>query len=163
MKQLRATISVALCWALAASTLLAGSPHVDCRCPDGRIKPFCLSIFFQTACCVEDSCCPAQDQHALGKSCCCQSCHPNRSEPSADSGQVRSEGCSKKIVGAQVYPLPDLPRDAGYDLTPHGLAIMPATLLSLAPVHSETRGLSLAVHRPSLSNNLIIVLQHFLI
>src|SRR6516164_8009702 len=113
MMRQRAITSIMGVWATAISTLFAGIPHFDCRCPNGHIKPFCLALLIgKTGCCCEGSCCassPREDGKGLGthaspslaatkKTCCC--CKAHREVAGNNSRtDVRLEklGCQKTL------------------------------------------------------------------
>jgi hypothetical protein len=84
----------------ALLTPLSGAPHVVCRCPDGHLKPFCLSITARksTGCCCGGACCSSGK---VGKCCCCRTCGPGGTRPGArasccDQHQARpGEGLPK--------------------------------------------------------------------
>jgi hypothetical protein len=67
MRRFRKIAGVMMVWATAATTLLAGTPHFDCRCPDGSIKRYCFSSASgESSCCCSGTCSKANDD----KSCC---------------------------------------------------------------------------------------------
>jgi hypothetical protein len=67
MRRFRKIAGVMMVWATAATTLLASTPHFDCRCPDGSIKRYCFSAASgESSCCCSGTCSKAYD----GKSCC---------------------------------------------------------------------------------------------
>lgn len=119
MIRLRAITWAMGIWATAVSTLLAGMPHLQCRCPDGRIKPFCLSILFASTCCDRACCIDAagsQSGHEIQPSpskkscCCCQaSQRPERGE------QIRPRECQKTIVKASIASPSDSVRSSAHD------------------------------------------------
>jgi len=54
-------------WVTAIMTLIAGTPHFVCRCPNGNVKPFCFAVpIGTTGCCCGGACCSSG-----GSSCCC--------------------------------------------------------------------------------------------
>ncbi len=79
MVLVRRTALAGLVWLTAAMTLVAGFPHLDCRCPGGQLKRFCLGSSKGSACCCGGACCSGGDGHR----CCC--CSPRG--PGAKSGQ----------------------------------------------------------------------------
>src|SRR5438046_1023049 len=91
---------------IAIATLIAGSPHIHCRCPDGRVKFFCLSFARQNSCCCAGRCCSAPRQGegcaqlAPHSSCCAPRHEPSRSEtPAADPApRVEAASCLKSLV-----------------------------------------------------------------
>jgi hypothetical protein len=55
-------------WLTALMTLVAGVPHFACRCPDGRVKPFCMGTpSAKSGCCCRGTCCSPSE----GGTCCC--------------------------------------------------------------------------------------------
>ena len=107
-------------WLTAVMTLVAAVPHFDCRCPDGRVKPFCLSIARDASgCCCGATCCSS----AKGGTCCCGahtqassgkaqviSCcnhHPDQKTASSPTGHhaVGHSGCTKTLAQPQVVSI----------------------------------------------------------
>ncbi len=117
MIRLRAIFWAIGVWTTAVSTLLAGLPHLQCHCPDGHIKPFCLSILVPSICC-DRSCCadPAGEPMERGNQestttkpccCCCQAAQQAASRPAE---QIRSLGCQKTLTEAQLVSCSDFGR-----------------------------------------------------
>jgi hypothetical protein len=151
-------------WATVASTLLASTPHVLCRCPDGKIKPFCFSFFApeSSSRCGATSCCSAQDANdgdckaispggpKAGKGCCSslkskQPVHGSTANGCCDqtvqqAGSNRAEGptiartCCQKTLAQS--QVPSLIRS---DSKP--LETSPGISFALAVVSSETAAL----------------------
>lgn len=102
-----------LVWLTAIMTLIAGLPHVDCHCPNGRVKPFCLGFVSGcSSCCCRGSCCSS----VPGGSCCCRT----RTTQSSASGKtspccggehrsgtyaIRSACCVKSLAEAEALAL----------------------------------------------------------
>lgn len=110
---IRRTAWAALIWLTAASTVLAGFPHFDCRCPNGQVKPFCFGFCSKTAgcCCGGTGCsakagCPccrrAGDAPSSGQSRKAACCHQQASGPGKFSAQggldVAGGRCTKTLV-----------------------------------------------------------------
>ena len=94
MRRLRKIAGVMMVWATAATTLLAGTPHYDCRCPDGSIKTFCFgSTSGESSCCCSGACSKAKNR----KSCC-------RKDSSGSRSAAKPACCCKqsKPAGASV-------------------------------------------------------------
>ena len=73
--------------ATSTSTLIAGTPHFDCRCPDGSIKRFCFSSASgESSCCCSSGCSKANND---GKSCC-------RKQPSVSQSPAKPACCCKQ-------------------------------------------------------------------
>jgi hypothetical protein len=109
MAYLRRTALVTLVWLTAASTLLAGLPHFDCVCPNGRRKPVCFNVTDKnTGCCCGGSCCAPDGKAGEGAvqgeergGCCCrgdQDARPNGLRPARNEtgGGPRHEGQAAK-------------------------------------------------------------------
>src|SRR5687767_4870311 len=95
-----------LVWATAATTLLASTPHVRCRCPDGSLKPVCFSFLTSTT----SNCCGQHGHDKEEVPACCQhgDCqngggHAKAPSPHEDedvNGMVRRLECHKSLVQA---------------------------------------------------------------
>lgn len=111
-------------WLTALMTLAAGTPHFECRCPNGRIKPFCLALFSgKTGCCCGGSCCsviPGDEDKALAAAafpssagakktccCCCKAPAENAGSESRTASRFEKVGCRKTLAEAAVaIPVP---------------------------------------------------------
>src|SRR6266404_3334582 len=77
----------------AAMTLVTGTPHVHCQCPNGNIKPFCLSMFSsESGCCCDGACCA----FAPGASCCCHG-------QTADAKHSKKSSCCAQSHGGRSH------------------------------------------------------------
>jgi hypothetical protein len=118
------TVQTGAIWLTAAMTLIAGTPHFVCLCPNGHIKPFCLTLFFDRTCCCNGSCCSAShvidgkdfatrashSAAALKKNCCCCNAHQQiaKDETRTDS-KLGKESCQKTLVeGIVAVPAPSV-------------------------------------------------------
>ncbi|MBX9582359.1 MAG: hypothetical protein K2X87_18815 [Gemmataceae bacterium] len=80
MYLLGATLTKLLATVAAAMTVTAGLPGFQCRCPDGRVKPFCHGIASSpSGCCCADGC----SSGTGGKPCCCAAKKSNVQGPKA--------------------------------------------------------------------------------
>jgi hypothetical protein len=93
MRKLRAVLVHCVVWLTAATTLLAGTPHLQCRCPNGLLKPVCFASVNVEACCC---CGVVQDQDDEAPPSCCQSTHAKATE--AAGATFRPSGCQKTLV-----------------------------------------------------------------
>ncbi len=85
-------------WLTAVMTLVAAVPHFDCRCPDGRVKPFCLGIARDASgCCCGGTCCSSNK----GGTCCCAS------HKQASSGETRVTSCCNHHQDRKTSRSPD--------------------------------------------------------
>lgn len=62
-----AILKTGLVWMTALATLLAGTPHLLCRCPDGTLKPFCLAHVVQSKPCCQQK---PGGTHETTPTCC---------------------------------------------------------------------------------------------
>jgi hypothetical protein len=172
MASFRRVVRVAHVWLTASLTLFAGLPHVSCRCPDGHVKPFCLSFITRTTgCCGRDTCCSASRQEeAPGpgspsggpekKSCCC---HATRGTDSGPAGKARlgSQGCRRTL--AETAPaIPGTEPTSGDHLAVGPFVPVPSTHLPLLPPAADAPR-SWQSYRLPPPTDLVVTLQHFLI
>ncbi len=102
-------------WLTAIMMLIAGTPHFDCRCPNGNIKHICLSLFSgKSGCCCEGSCCSAirgddakdltdhpSPSAAVAKAgCCCKGRQENARDESQTDARLGKAGCQKTLAKA---------------------------------------------------------------
>jgi hypothetical protein len=114
MRWLRRTSLSVLVWLAAAMTVLAGVPHCSCRCPDGRVKPFCFgSTAKKGGCCCDGECCCAK----AGTACCCKK---SASEPQGatalccgQQGEAAGSCCGHHDQPAPNIPAKDEPALTG--------------------------------------------------
>jgi hypothetical protein len=87
-------------------TLFSGTPHVECLCPDGHIKLFCLSSpSGSSSCCCRGSCCQAGAGEKKPAGCCC--CHGRHARGrTAPGSRVSAPGCRKTLSHAEKATLP---------------------------------------------------------
>lgn len=167
-------------WLTAIMTLVAGTPHFDCRCPNGNVKPFCLALpTGKTGCCCDGSCCaalPGDDGERLApcdspsttaakETCCC--CKPHQANAKGESGakdaRLGKAGCQKTLAQTVVAVSESFVKDSVQALAAHLVA--PA----LAPVRGQDGFGSCEYltdypsHRRPPPTDLVTVLQHFLI
>jgi hypothetical protein len=83
MSHIGSRIMVGLVCGAALMTPVSGMPHFCCRCPNGRVKSFCLGLSFKSTgcCCGGGSCCSGSP---TAKSCCCRK-HAACRAPKEDS------------------------------------------------------------------------------
>lgn len=145
---IRSRFISAVVWLTVSSTLLAGTPHVACQCPDGTVRVFCS----MPAPSVEDS--GKQGEH----SCCKKKTTLQSPVAPEDSGpSVRADTCQKHFVAAQsAVSLRDVVTLEGSPL----LSVTPSTVV--APPVAAAIAHECANHDPP-PRHLVVVLQHFLI
>jgi hypothetical protein len=175
MRWLRKTFLSALVWLTAATTLVAGAPHFTCRCPDGRVKLFCLgSAFKKSGCCCNGECCCAKagtacrctktsapDPKPVKASCCCgRHGEPAPKVRAQTGGSFTASCCTKTLVQPDLstFQYPEEP--ALKDATLAVLLAPQPPVIGAAP--SEPCFFRLEHQRPP-PTDLVIALQHFLI
>lgn len=158
------TLATGIVWLTAASTLFASLPHIECRCPDGRLKVFCFaSLLAPAADCCESACCEQPAPEASEEpTCCCKPAQPASSHDHASpEGQLKRNGCTKQLVQPD---LGGVSYTGATQLKKAELATIDLCATSpsapLAPVSAIIRAHS--DHSPA-PPNLVILLQHFLI
>jgi hypothetical protein len=134
MVALGRTTRAGFVWLTALLTLVAGLPHVQCRCPSGRIKVFCPGDATGGCCATAASCSPPEaccaPTHAAPvredvRSCCCHASAP-ATEIASETG-VAAMRCTKTLPAAAV-PLED-PRQPSWQ--GHSLAPPPTDLVTV--------------------------------
>jgi hypothetical protein len=99
-------------WLTAIMTLIAGMPHFSCLCPDGAVKPLCVSLTADSSgcCCAGGKCCahsrhsetgcckatkPVEAGRSTAKSCCAAKQNHKPAEQSAPRFQAERKCCVK--------------------------------------------------------------------
>jgi hypothetical protein len=112
MRRLRQIAVASLVWATATSMLMASTPFVVCRCPNGDIKPFCfVSTFTKSSSCCNDACCSESGEGCCSKSrpdtkSCCAQKNTSDNDPgkrsdaknSAEGPAFVKASCQKTLV-----------------------------------------------------------------
>lgn len=171
------TIRKALAGMTAVMVLGAGFPHFACQCPNGQIKPYCLSIVTkQNGCCCGGACCSGlptvteSDQDDLAKpsgnqdECACCRGHeqaPPQALPSSYS-QLTTTACLKIWAPsddlAPAPPKTTVPPDVtpGIGLLASSVPVIHLPLLA----HTEIAWQSHQIAPPA---DRVTLFQHFLI
>jgi hypothetical protein len=172
----RATQTGAI-WLTALMTLVAGSPHFDCRCPNGHIKPFCLALLAgKSGCCCEGSCCSASTgddardfaAHSYPsatvprKACCCKAHPENATDESRNAPQLGKVCCQKTIAVAAVGASEPSVKAPVRDLTAHLLVPAPGASMGQDGFGVCDCLFANHYHRPP-PTDLVTVLQRYLI
>src|SRR4051812_9551421 len=74
MRLLGRLASVAVVWLTTIAVAIGGTPHIQCTCPDGRVKLF-FTLSAAKDCRCQGGCCTASP----GKKCVCQKSSEQRS------------------------------------------------------------------------------------
>ncbi len=125
MKGLRKHFQTGSVVLTAIMTLLASSPHLDCLCPNGRIKPFCLVTFSNSFFSRNESCDltgnqPEKDQHPAESCCCCSHhrAHAGEALPVPALPQIGTIPCQKVLA-----PIEAAASSAGSQSVSRGLPV----------------------------------------
>jgi hypothetical protein len=153
MYYVRRALMHLLVWLTAAATLLAGTPHVQCRCPDGTFKPVCFApVGMETCCCCSESGEPEETPPS-----CCQETMKQQQTPQGPT--FGHDGCQRILV--EPSPVTSERTDAP---TQQAVAVAIASVACFQAVtipEPATNPMSSASVLPSL--DLQLVLQHFVI
>ncbi len=169
-----------LVWLTAASTLFASMPHIECRCPDGRLKLICLtSLIAPSACCCNTTCCDETKPvpEAPSQGCCCKrraakpavapAPHAGDPESEAPAGtpQAKRDGCTKRLVqpGLAVITYTEIISTTPLDSALLDLHAPPAPGTTVPAGTVQATSFDSLFHHAPAPPDLVIVLQHFLI
>lgn len=164
-------------WLTAIMTLIAGTPHLVCRCPNGHVKPSCLSLFSGKTSCCGNSCCSASQVDdgkgsaarislsatLIKKNCCCCKAHQeDASDESRTNSKLGKERCQKNLVeGIVAVPAPSVKAPV-QDLTVHLFVPAPETTMAQEGFGACDSSFANHYHWPP-PTDLVTVLQRFLI
>jgi len=94
-------------WLTVASMTLASVPRMDCICPNGRTKIFCIGTRFDSPECSEPTSDEGSEQQSHG--CCCKRVKPAQvqacqfsTQPSTGGPSVQRNGCTKTFVAPTI-------------------------------------------------------------
>ncbi len=157
---------IGLVWLTAVTTLIAGVPQLDCRCPTGQVKSICLGSVSETSeCCCGGTCC-AQRIVPIGQAqegaCCGRHQSQPANGPSGAGYRAERTGCVKTLAQPESAALTQTKTAAGEELIPAPVLVPPAALVYPWPVSGQDRA-SWAVHAPAPPADLVTILQHLLI
>jgi hypothetical protein len=156
---LKKTGVVAIVWLTAVSTLLASLPHIECRCPDGRVKVLCVTALVDPA-----TDCRAELPTELAP-CCCQK-KPSKLadesrpvEEATHQTQIKPTGCTRQLVtpDPQVIAYTEVPTGQHLEVVQLG---SPLPALTVVGPSRSAQPVWFSLPSPP---DLIIALQHFLI
>jgi hypothetical protein len=146
----------------ALLTLLSGTPHLDCLCPDGHLKLFCSSFGSgPSSCCCHGSCCQANAGEKKRAGCCC--CHGRHARGRTTPGsRISAPACRKTLSRSETATLPAQTADESHFTA--ALAV-PALFAALAVPPADAWGCRLSwqsYHQPP-PTDLVIALRHLTI
>jgi hypothetical protein len=162
----------------ALLTPVAGTPHVDCLCPNGHVKLFCLNITScKSGCCCRGMCCPRTQG---GKSCCCRKAtraappdkkanccgihqtRPGEGPPGGGANGAEPPCCTKTLTGSESLALAPKRAAAPDDSYPSG--DLPAALaVAHAPEAGSVFHLFALAHSPGPPADLITLHRRLVI
>lgn len=160
-------------------TLVAGTPHFDCRCPNGNVKPFCLTFLTgKTGCCCEGSCCsefPGEEVETFAahdspsviapkETCCCCKAHQEKAgDESRTASRFGKACCQKSLAVMAVAVLEPSVKVSVQDLTAHLFVPAPEAMMEHDGFGSCDCLSAYHYHWIPPPIDLVTVLQHFLI
>jgi len=169
--------ALAVCgWLTAAMTLVAGFPHLECLCPDGHRKAFCLGqVSRSSGCCCGGSCCSSSS----GGGCCCarakteagpqskgRCCARHSSRKiSATPGkhpQVQHPGCSRTVAPAKTWTASSPRTAAAKEGIAKAIFPPPPAPVAAPAVTASGRG-PWQIHLLGPPTDRVILDQHFLL
>jgi len=167
MRALAKMASVAQIHVTAAVMLVAGVPHLHCRCADGTTRLLVAGhALGSSTCCCDRSRVPAQagatEREAKGASCCGK--QPRRhaqASPDAPCG-LHAQGCTKTLARAEMVTVPHSQTVISKDLTPVG-DWTPATPARPSVATAANRQTSPGGQCHAPPGDLVTLLQHLLI
>ena len=178
MRRLRRTSLSLIVWLTAATTLVAQTPHLACRCPNGTIKPFCLGITLGVTgasqrganCCCNGHCC-ARTQRACSccgstrdvPSCCAggNPCQPTHVATGAGS-QVSRACCTRSLAPSPIAPAPSVKTRIAPEHSP-GQMIVFGDAASRLPVIANPHSADWQEHERPPPTDLVVLLLHLVI
>lgn len=163
VRQLYLTLLV---WSTSFTTLLATSPHLDCICPDGSKKPFCLRfVLGESMCCVTPCCEPATEAK------CCK-CQKNKApevvksdfaKGKAGKPAIHKANCEKNLAVSEVVGVQDHSVSHVQSLISFVLdSILPIPEAAVIPLSHSSLGWDDIDSSPP-PNDLVVLFQHYLI
>lgn len=159
-------------WVTAFATLATGFPRLDCRCPDGRLKRFCLSLAASECCCA-GSCCPpvksgnrapgARSPFAHPGDCpaCRHGMRAPEGKPPSKGPAVGVAGCAKTL--AERSPRPNVGATPADDAKAQTKHLLTASVPMYLPAACQPRGNHAGTDAPPPLPDLVILLRHLLI
>jgi hypothetical protein len=147
-------------WLTAVMVLIAGSPYVSCRCPDGHRKLFCFNSPAQlNGCCGDSRCCISPEE----KPPCCRK-HENQDDIRS-SACCRMDGakCSKILTPSALVATNNTPPPAGDATAVQPLAFSLSSHLILAPLGLARSPRCWWDHHSPPPADLVVTLRHLLV
>jgi len=170
MDFLRRGTQAGIVWLTAIMTLVAGTPHFSCLCPDGHRKAFCPRTFAKAsgcccggACCRQGGCCQAGPRPPAEATAAKSCCHHRHGAPRTAPVRVQGNGCKTTLERADVLAVQPTATQAADDGLSSELLATPSPA-ALAPPSLAAGPWRRCGHSSSPPpTNLVVVLQHFII
>lgn len=173
MHRFRKICLISIVWLTAGSTLIAGTPHFVCRCPDGTTKAFCFgSASPKSCCCHGGQCCcstnggcPGQtdspnDQDTEVPPCCSSKDSASPGKDRNDDTSLDHDCCQRELAQPQAMSAPD--SDVKPDQNAIAAAPSYAVHASIETAHTFVPR-TWQFHRMPPPTNLVITLLHLVI
>lgn len=101
---------VSTVWLTTASLALASSPRVDCVCPNGRTKAYCLGDLFGLEACCSSQHCNEPPSNSSTRSCCRRKASAKKTRAAtpvqcsipAGARIIQQKGCAKIFVAPTI-------------------------------------------------------------
>jgi hypothetical protein len=149
-------VRVGLVWSALLMTPIAATPRVDCLCPDGHVRPFCLGLFAPPS-----ACCGGRQGSSGGAPAKRAACCRGRNLGNSPAGsRIAGTPCTKTLVAGKLQSVPPTSAAAQDETT--ALVLAPVPVSSGVPASPECR-LSRHRHRLPPPTDLVISLQHLTI
>src|SRR5262245_43234769 len=166
------TTLVGLVWLTAAATLVGSLLPVSCRCPDGTVKPFCLSLASAHAgCCCAGACCSAARSPRCQESnqvqdveagCCCSQ-HQPKSPPSNRGANVGGPCCTKTLAQGEFAVVTATKTAEAADAAAHLPLAVALSWHDALPPAQGSAGTSWETYGLPPPTDLVIIHQHLVI
>lgn len=170
MRAFRKTVLTGVVWFSASMMLVAGTPHFECRCPNGQFKLFCLGCACMKGSVNAGGTCGARSpgestSRSTAPKCCSLCCGHNSQRHSSSSScghQATRAGCIRAMAQLANFTITPDTKAPSPDLG-FGISSVPATVV--ATISPNDAGDHHSLRCPGLAppRDLVMVLQHFLI
>ncbi len=179
MRRIRRVLLSLVIALTAVATLIAGTPHFVCRCPNGKLKPFCLGLSFATTgkdgkashCCCNGTCCSADGAgckcgktQAYGSPSCCggDGQHASAAVDLQRSSQASAPGCARTLTPPELVTVSDFKTQIPSDET-CGVAMAVTALPSHNLTNAAGHPAEWREHERPPPTDLVFTLLHLLI
>ena len=172
MERVRKTVLTLLVWLTAAMTLVAGTPHFRCLCPNGQVKHFCSGSASKQTCCCSGNCCGSSEggcsKSAISsgkgkKSVCCGPHGREQVRSERTSGwSIENKCCSRSLAPSEFFSVSGCKSSGVKEVSARLPLAHRAVLVPFASA-TERCPISWQNHRIPPPTDLVITLQHLTI